>query len=124
MEMNDLIMIIGALGGFETIKWILRSIHNRKNITRQNQAQADHDVFVVLKEINESLSAQLAAKEKRFQDQIEYTRAIQDKLDDEKALSSQKDLDFIKAKSELEIELFKKRCEVKKCPKREPENGY
>lgn len=41
MELNDWLTILGALGGFEAIKWIVNFYVNRKTNARKGDAAAD-----------------------------------------------------------------------------------
>ena len=41
MEINDLIMLIGAMGGLEGAKWIVRSIRHWRSDRRKEDAAAD-----------------------------------------------------------------------------------
>lgn len=105
-----------ALGGWEAVKYLI----NRKSNARKAEAEADSVEFGVLKETITFLQEQLheqvrldAEKEKRFVEQTQRLRTVQD---DNSAL--------LREKSKLELELQTYRCMVKKCPKREPQNGY
>lgn len=119
-EMTEVIVgiisAIGAVGGWELIKYLL----NIKTNMRKEEAEADSLEFGVLKDTVTFLQEQLheqvqqdAEKEKRFVEQTQRLRKVQD---DNYAL--------LKEKSKLELELQMFRCVVKKCPNREPQNGY
>lgn len=119
-EMTELIVgivsAVGAVGGWELIKYLL----NIKTNMRKEEAEADSLEFGVLKDTVSFLQEQLheqvqqdAEKEKRFVEQTLRLRKVQD---DNYAL--------LKEKSKLELELQMYRCVVKKCPNREPQNGY
>ena len=119
-EMTELIVgivsAVGAVGGWELIKYLL----NIKTNMRKEEAEADSLEFGVLKDTVSFLQEQLheqvqqdAEKEKRFVEQTQRLRKVQD---DNYAL--------LKEKSKLELELQMYRCVVKKCPNREPQNGY
>ena len=119
-EMTEVIVgiisAIGAVGGWELIKYLL----NIKTNMRKEEAEADSLEFGVLKDTVTFLQEQLheqvqqdAEKEKRFVEQTQRLRKVQD---DNYAL--------LKEKSKLELELQMFRCVVKKCPHREPQNGY
>ena len=41
MELNDWLTILGALGGFEAIKWMVNFYVNRKTDARKEDASAD-----------------------------------------------------------------------------------
>lgn len=113
MDIASIATIIGALGGFEGAKWAWSAYVNRKANARIEDAKADKEEFVVLKETTEFLQSQLQAKELRFAEQTNQVRALNDEV-----------LKLTKEKGALELELQTYRCVVKKCPKREPQNGY
>lgn len=113
MELNDLLAIVAALGGFEAIKWCVNFYVNRKTNARIEDAHADSEEFKTLREYNEFLQKQLSEKEERFVEQTGRLRIIQDELFTLKEESSN-----------LKLELAMKRCERKKCGDREPQNGY
>lgn len=105
--------IIGALGGFEALKWAVKTFLNRKTDARIEDAHADGEEFKTLREYNEFLQKQLQDKEVRFVEQTERLRTVQTEL-----FALEKEM------SSLKIELALKRCERKKCGDREPPNGY
>ena len=113
MELNEIITTLGtviaALGGWEAIKYLL----NRKTNARKEEAEADSVEFGVLKETMLFLQEQLHDKEKRFCDQTDRLRKVQDD-----------NYNLLKEKSAMELELQMYRCIRKKCPNREPQNGY
>lgn len=110
MEIVEIIAtVIGALGGFELIKYLI----NRKSNSRKADAEADSAEFDALREYNEYLQKTLAEKEQRFVEQTERLREIQDKH-----------FELMKDKAALELELQKYRCVVPKCAQRKPQNGF
>lgn len=110
MEIVEIIAaIIGALGGFEAIKYFI----NRKSNARKADAEADSAEFDALREYNEYLQKTLTEKEQRFTEQTGRLRRIQDEH-----------FSLMREKAQVELELQKYRCVVAKCPKREPQNGY
>lgn len=119
-EMTELIVgivsAVGAVGGWELIKYLL----NIKTNMRKEEAEADSLEFGVLKDTVSFLQEQLheqvqqdAEKEKRFVEQTLRLRKVQDD-----------NYELLKENSKLELELQMYRCVVKKCPNREPQNGY
>lgn len=113
MEQTDIITILGALGGFEAIKWAIKTFLNRKTDARIEDAHADSEEFKTLREYNEFLQKQLQDKEVRFVEQTDRLRNTQTEL-----------FTLEKEMSDLKIELALKRCEKKKCGDRMPPNGY
>lgn len=101
--------LIGAIGGWEAIKYFL----NRKTNQRIAEAQADSVEFGTLKETVEFLQQQLHDKEQRFCEQTDRLRKVQDDY-----------FELLKEKAKLELDLQRYRCVVAKCPNREPQNGY
>lgn len=107
---------IGAVGGVELIKYIV----NLRTNKRKEEAEADSLEFNVLRDTVNFLQEQLhtqvqndAEKEKRFVEQTQRLRKVQDD-----------NYNLLKQNSKLELDLQTFRCMVKKCPKREPQNGY
>lgn len=113
VELETVITIVGALGGFEGIKWVFNFYANRKTNARIEDARADNEEFKALREYNEFLQKQLSDKEERFVEQTGRLRKVQDELYAEK-----------EERSRLNLELALKRCEKRKCGDREPQNGY
>ena len=113
MDIASIATIIGALGGFEGAKWAIQAYTNRRSNARIEDAKADKEEFVVLKETTEFLQSQLQAKELRFAEQTNQVRALNEEV-----------LKLTKEKGALELELQTYRCVVKKCPNRQPQNGY
>ena len=122
MEMDEISMteiiisVVSAIGGWEMIRYFI----NRKINKRKEESEADALEFGVLKDTVHFLQEQLhemvlqdAEKEKRFVEQTQRLRKVQDE-----------NSNLLKEKSKVELELQTYRCVVKKCPKREPQNGY
>ena len=108
--------VIGALGGWEAVKYII----NRSTNKRIAESEADSVEFGVLKEtimfLQEQLSEKVrldAEKEKRFTEQTDRLRKVQDD-----------NYDLMKEKSRIELELQRYKCIRAKCRDRQPPNGY
>lgn len=101
--------IVGSLGGFEFIKYFA----DRKRNKRILEAKADNDDFEVLRKTVEFLQQQLHNKEERFAEQTHIVRELNGKI-----------IDLMKEKGQIELDLQKYMCVVKKCANREPQNGY
>lgn len=113
MDINMILAIIGALGGFEAIKWTINAWRNRETDARKQETAADSDEFHLLREQIEFLQTQLKEKELRFAEQTELVRKQNTDF-----------IDLTKEKAALELELALKRCERKQCTNRQPQNGY
>lgn len=113
VELTDILTIVGAMGGFEAIKWGIRAWRNRKTDARIEEARADVEEFKALREYNEFLQKQLSDKEERFVEQTGRLRQVQDEL-----------FTLKEENSNLKLEIALKRCEKRKCGDREPQNGY
>lgn len=113
MNLNELLSLIGVLGGFEAIKWTINFFVNRKTNARIEGAHADAEEFKALREYNEFLQKQLSDKEERFVEQTNRLRIVQDDM-----------FSLKEENSNLKLEIALKRCERKKCSSREPQNGY
>ena len=107
--------ILGALGGWEAIKYLI----NRKTNKRVAESEADSVEYGVLKEtivfLQEEMHAMVLAdadKEKRF---VEQTTRLRKVLDENSELQREK--------SRLELELHKYKCIREKCANRQPPNG-
>ena len=116
MYWEILATIIGTLGGWEAIKYLI----NRKTNKRVAESEADSVEFGVLKETIIFLQEQMhnmvvadAEKEKRFVEQTNRLRKVQDE-------NSQ----LQKEKSQLELDLQRYKCVREKCSNRQPPNGY
>ena len=101
--------IIGTVGGWELIRYLLQ----RRSNQRKAAAEADGVEFSVLKETVEFLQQQLKEKEERCAEQTALLRQKQTEV-----------LALTKEKGQVELDLQRFRCVVKKCEKREPQNGY
>ena len=104
-----IISIIGAIGGWEAIRYLI----NRKANKRKEEAEADAVEFNVLRDTMVFLQEQLNEKEQRFAEQTSLLHENQNEV-----------LELTKKKGELELELQRYRCVVPKCTNRQPQNGY
>lgn len=104
-----LIAIFAAIGGFETVKYFI----NRKQNKRIAEAQADSDEFKVLREQVQFLQEQLIEKEKRFAEQTNQVRSLNNDV-----------FTLLKEKAQIELEHQRYKCVVANCVKRQPQNGY
>lgn len=118
--MENILTILGALGGFEFIKWLVRFFTNRSNDKLTDETLAEREKYKTLENHIEFIQKELkekeqrfVEKEQRFVEQTERLRATQDQL-----------YKAEREKAAAELELALKRCEIRKCGKREPQNGY
>ncbi len=109
MSWEVIASILGALGGWEAIRYLI----NRKSNKRIADAQADQTEFAVLKETVEFLQIQLKEKEERFCNQTDRLRKVQDEY-----------FTLMQEHAKTELELQRFRCVRPKCAQREPQNGY
>jgi hypothetical protein len=103
-----IVSVIGALGGWEAIKYLL----NRKSNQRTAMAEADLSQFHTLQETIQFLQTQLKEKEERFAEQTAIVRKLNLDI-----------LDLIKEKGAMEVELVMVRCNDTECPFRQPPNA-
>ena len=127
MDINSIITsvvsLIAALGGIEFLKWLW----TRKSKTRMAAAEADaaklkveKDEFQLLRDRLQYADQQLIEKEQRFNEQTNLLRETNRQL-----LEQIKENGLLSAKvASLEAERAMKLCQVRMCPKREPQSGY
>lgn len=113
MTWEIIITAIGAVGGFEFIRWLVERIAHRQQHRRKAEAEADSVEFSVLRETVEFLEAQLKDKEVRFSEQTELVRSLNKEI-----------ITLTQEKGKTELELQRYRCIRPKCLDREPQNGY
>lgn len=101
--------LIGSIGGWEAIRWML----NRKANLKTSEAMADDSEFSVLAKTNVFLQEQLAKKEERFAEQTERLRKL-----------IEENVNLTGKVAKLEAERSMKLCNVRACPNREPQSGY
>lgn len=101
--------ILGTLGGWEMIKYLL----NRKTNTRKAEAEADSSEFTVLRDTVVFLQEQLQKKEERFAEQTDLVRKL-----------TAENLELTRENAMLKAERSLKLCERRNCINREPQSGY
>lgn len=116
MNWEIIATILGALGGWEAIKYFI----NRKTNKRVAESEADSVEFNVLKEtvifLQEQMHAMVlddADKEKRFVEQTTRLRKVQDE-----------NAELQRKNSSLELELQRYKCIRPKCADRQPPNDF
>ncbi|UBD15013.1 hypothetical protein [Bacteroides salyersiae] len=116
MGLNEWLAIIGTLGGFEAIKWVVNFYVNRKTNARKEDASADAME-------NENERKQVAWLEDRISQRDAKIDALYIELRQEQAAH----LDEIHKRHETELKLKEaemKRCDVRGCGKRQPPSDY
>lgn len=113
---KPIITILGAVGGFEFIKWLF----SRKTNSRIALAEAESKEFHTLQETNEWLQKQLQLKEERFAEQTQLVRHQNTEILDLTRKVAELEIAHAKEVAELRIELAEVRCNDELCPFREP----
>ena len=116
MGLNEWLAIIGTLGGFEAIKWVVNFYVNRKTNARKEDASADAME-------NENERKQVAWLEDRISQRDAKIDALYIEFRQEQAAH----LDEIHKRHETELKLKEaemKRCDVRGCGKRQPPSDY
>lgn len=108
MPWETVITILGALGGFEFVKWLF----NRKSAGRIATAEAEIAEFHTLQEMIQFLETQLKEKEERFAEQTTLVRKLNTEV-----------IELTQQKAASELELALKRCDDMDCPFRRPPNA-
>lgn len=116
MGLNELLAIIGALGGFEAVKWTVNFYVNRRTNTRKENATADS-----MEDENER--QQVDWLEKRLAERDTKIDSIYGELRQEQSAH----LEEIHKRYEVELRLKEaemKRCDVRGCQNRVPPSDY
>ena len=113
MTWEVILSAVGAVGGFEFIRWLVERIAHRQQHRRKAEAEADSVEFSVLRDVVEFLEMQLKEKEMRFAEQTELVRSLNKEI-----------VTLTQEKGQTELELQHYRCIRPKCLDREPQNGY
>lgn len=120
---TTVVLILGALGGWEFIKYLL----NRRAMKRQEVAaadaaeiKADTDEYHLLRERLEFSDKQLYEKEQRFNEQTDVLRDTNRQL-----IEAERKIGQLQAEnSALKAERAMKLCERRGCGDRQPQSGY
>jgi len=116
MGLNEWLALIGALGGFEAIKWIVNFYVNRRTNARKEDATADS-----MEDENERKQV------KWLEDRISQRDIKIDALYVELRETQSTLLDEIHKRHEVELKLKEaefRRCDVRRCPEREPPSDF
>lgn len=109
MDISVIVGIIAAVGGLEAIRYLT----NFRSYRRSEKAVATRNEFQTIMDTTQFLQQQLLEKEKRFAEQTERLREIQDLFFKEK-----------ERRHKAELELSVKRCNDISCPFREPPTAH
>jgi cell division protein FtsB len=120
---QTLIAIVGAMGGWELVKWLLTRRANKAIASAsadQAEIQTEEAEFVYLRKRIEFSEQQMAEKERRFAEQTDVLRQAQRDL-----VEAHIECGQLKARvAALEAERAMKLCERKGCGQRQPQSGY
>lgn len=123
MGINELLALIGALGGIKAIEWVVNFFVNRKTNARKEDASADAAEIQNLLNVISNLSGQLDKSDTRMTSRdgkVDFLYSENNKLKAEK-------LELIKKNYELELRLKEaeiKKCDVRGCSNRQPPSDY
>ena len=123
MGMNELLALIGALGGWEAVRWVVNFYVNRKTNARKEDASADAAEIQNLLNVISNLSGQLDKSDARMTSRdgkVDFLYSENNKLKAEK-------LELIKKNYELELCLKEaeiKKCDVRGCANRQPPSDF
>lgn len=121
--MNDFLAILGALGGFKAIEWLLTFLVNRRTNSRKEKASAGSLEIKNLLDILNEKKVQVDRLEDRMKSRDEKVDSIYIELRKEQTAH----LDTIKKLHEAELEnklMEVKRCDVRKCVDRRPPSDF
>lgn len=119
-----LVLILGAVGGFEFIKWLWNQFFNHKNNARIADSEADSSEFHVLQEVITFLQGQIKDKEMRFAEQTDLVRQYKTEILDLTTKLAKSEIDHTKKMAEIEILMSQVKCEDRLCPFRLPPNAF
>lgn len=123
VELETILTIIGAMGGIEGIKWGVRAWVNRKTDARKEGAAADSAEIQNLLNIINSLTVQLENADRRTKERDVKVDYVYGELRKEQA----DHLNTIHKLHEVTLSLKEaevRRCDIRKCDKREPPSDY
>ena len=122
-EMDDVLTLLGALGGFKAIEWIVTFFVNRKTNARKEDASADSMEIQNLLNIINNLTQQIERSDNRTKERDAKVDYVYGELRKEQAAH----LDTVNRlhSSELANKLAEvKRCDVRRCPDRQPPGEF
>lgn len=116
MELNDWLVILGAFGGLEGIRWCITFWVNRKTDARKEDATADRME-------DENQRKQIDWLEKRLGERDAKIDTLYGELRQEQAAH----LEEIHKKHGIELKMKEaemKRCDIRRCTNRQPPSDY
>ena len=116
MDTATILTIFGAIGGAETIKWVVNYFATRKQNGRLRDAEVSKAELNLYKERVDWLEARLAQRDTKID-------ALYAELRGEQASK----LQLLYEKHEVELKLKEaevRRCNVRGCERREPPSDY
>lgn len=116
MGLNDWLLLLGALGGLEGMRWLVTFLVNRKTDARKEEATVDSME-------DENQRNQVDWLEKRLSERDAKIDSLYVELRQEQSAK----LDEIYRRHEVELKLKEmetKRCDVKGCTNRIPPGDY
>jgi hypothetical protein len=123
MNIETIITVIGALGGFELVKFLYQSLVNRKTNKRKEVASAEkEEVNVQSDEIENLIRLQehhnrlMDAKDAKISESWDRIREYRNKELELTKKMNEKDLDILLLKVQ--------KCEVRGCSQRKPPSDY
>lgn len=119
-----LVLILGAVGGFEFVKWLWGQFFNRKNNARIADSEADASEFHVLQEEILFLQEQIKEKEVRFAEQTELVRKQNTEILELTHQHAKAKIEHAREIASMEIQMMKVKCLDETCPFRLPPNAY
>ena len=114
--MSDIVMLLGALGGFEAVKWVVNSIVHRATNRRRENASVESMVDTNERTQVDWLEKRLAERDMKI-DNI-YRELRQEQSDK---------IQLIHEKHAIEMQLKEaeiRRCDVRGCKDRIPPSDY
>lgn len=123
MNLTDILALLGALGGFEAVKWLWVTFVNRKTNKRKENASADAAEIQNLLSIIEKLNTQIERYDNRLKSRDDKVDAIyRDWRNSQNEVQS-----WAQKYHELELnckEAEIRRCTVRGCKDRKPPSDY
>lgn len=123
MSVESIFTILASLGVFETAKSIFIWYKNRVHERKKNLLEEQKDAIEVVALDNEKERAHIDWLENRI---IERDQRV-DKIFKSYLETNEKLIQTIKEKGDIELQLKEvtiKRCDIRKCPDREPPSSY